>query len=114
MSDLERLTLLNKLRKTCSQYRVIPKSMHILKGSEEVESRGYASVSRSTHEGCPVAIKVARTYTTSDPDLILSVSLPPASLHLVVKHTTEILPRGSRLEAFPASEYLAAAWSDNE
>jgi len=44
-------------------------------GSVEVESGGFADVSRSMYEGCQVAIKVVRVYVTSDLDAILSVSL---------------------------------------
>jgi len=78
MSDRERLKLLNELCKTCSRHRVIPKSMHIPDCSEdsvEVECGGFADVSQGTHEGRRVAIKVVRTYITSDLDLIRSVSV---------------------------------------
>jgi len=78
MSDRERLKLLNELCKTCSRHRVIPKSMNIPDCSEdsvEVESGGFADVSQGTHEGRRVAIKVVRTYVTSDLDLIRSVSV---------------------------------------
>jgi serine/threonine protein kinase len=78
MPDRERLTLLNKLCKTCSRHRVIPKSMHIPDCSEdsvEIEGGGFANVSRGTYQGRPVAIKVVRVYITSDMDDILSVSL---------------------------------------
>jgi len=60
---------------------MMPKSMHIpdcSEGSMEVASGGYANVSQGTYEGRRVAIKVVRVYITSDLDLILSVSLPPA------------------------------------
>jgi hypothetical protein len=85
MSDRERLKLLNKLCKTCSRYRVIPKSMHIpdcSKDSVEVECGGFADVSQSTYKGRRVAVKVVRVYVTSDLDVILSVSLLLALLHL--------------------------------
>jgi hypothetical protein len=78
MSGRERIKLLNKLCKTCSRHRVIPKSMHIpdcSEGSVEVERGGFADVSRSTYQGRQVAIKVVRVYITSDLDVILSVSL---------------------------------------
>jgi hypothetical protein len=78
MSDRERLKLLNKLCKMCSQHRVIPKSMHIpdcSKGSVEVERGGFADVSQGIYQGRQVAIKVVRVYITSDLDAILSVSL---------------------------------------
>jgi len=47
--------------------------------SVEVESGGFADVSRGTYGGRQVAIKVLRAYITSDLDLIrsVSVSLPP-------------------------------------
>jgi len=83
--DRERLKLLNKLCKTCSRHRVIPKSMQIpdcSEGSVEVESGGFANVSRSTYEGRWVAVKVVRVYVTSDLDVILSVSLLSAKSHL--------------------------------
>jgi len=79
MSDRERLKLFNRLCKTCSRHRVIPKSMHIpdcSKDSVEVECGGYANVSRGTYGGRRVAIKVVRVYTVSDLDVILSVSVP--------------------------------------
>jgi len=78
MSDRERLKLLNKLCKTCSRHRVIPKSMHIPDCSEdsvEVECGGFADVSQGTYNGRRVAIKVVRAYVTSDLDLIRSVSV---------------------------------------
>jgi hypothetical protein len=78
MSDRERLKLFNKLCKTCSRHRVIPKSMHISdcsNGSVEVERGGFADVSQSTYQGRRVAVKVVRVYITSDLDVILSVSL---------------------------------------
>jgi len=84
MSDRERLKLLNELCKTCSRYRVIPKSMHIPDCSEdstEVESGGFADVSQGTHEGRRVAIKVVRAYITSDLDLIRSVSVLSTPLY---------------------------------
>jgi len=59
MSDRERLKLLNKLCKICSQHRVIPNSMYIPDCSEdstEVESGGFADVSRGTYEERQVAI----------------------------------------------------------
>ena len=78
MSDRERQKLFNKLCKTCSRYRVIPKQMRIpdcSEGSVEVECGGFANVSRSTYKGRRVAVKVVRAYVTSDLDAILSVSL---------------------------------------
>ena len=59
--------------------------MHIpdcLEGSVEAESGGFADVSRSTYRGYQVAVKVVRVYTTSDLDVILSVSFPPAPSHV--------------------------------
>jgi len=59
--------------------------MHIpdcSEGGEEVESGGFANVSRSTYKGGQVAVKVVRVYITSDLDLILSVSLLSAPPHL--------------------------------
>lgn len=70
--------MFNELCKTCSRYRVIPKSMRIpdcSEGSIEVECGGFANVSESTYEGRRVAIKVVRVYVTSDLNVILSVSL---------------------------------------
>jgi hypothetical protein len=78
MSGHERLKLFNKLCKTCSRHRVIPKSMHIPDCSEAsppVEHGGFADVSRGTYQGRQVAIKVVRVYTTTDLDVILRVSL---------------------------------------
>jgi len=78
MSDRERVKLFNKFCKTCSRYRVIPKSMHIpdcSEGSAEVTSGGHADISQGIYEGRRVAIKVVRVYTTSDLDVVLSVSL---------------------------------------
>jgi len=80
MSDRERLRLFNKLCKTCSRHQVIPKSMYIpdcSKNSNEVESGGYANISQGTYKGCRVAIKILRVYTTSDLDVIRSVSVLP-------------------------------------
>ena len=57
--------------------------MHIpdrSKDSVEFESGGYANVSRGTYEGRQVAVKAVRVYMTSDLDIILSVSVPLASL----------------------------------
>ena len=59
--------------------------MHIpdcLKDAVEVERGGFADVSRGTYQGRRVAIKVVRVYITSDLDIILSVSLRPASSHM--------------------------------
>ena len=78
MLDLERLKLLNKLCKTCGRHCVIPTSMHIPDRSEdsvEIESGGFADVSRGMYKGHQVAIKVVRMYVTSDLDLIRSVSI---------------------------------------
>ena len=85
MPDPERLKLFNKLCKTCSQHHVVPKSMDIpdcSEGSVEVESGGFANVSRSTYEGRRVAVKIVRVYVTSDLDLILSVSSLPVRPHV--------------------------------
>lgn len=63
---------------------MIPKSMHIpdcSKDSVEVESGGFADVSRGTYDGRQIAIKVVRAYVTDDLDVIGSVSVPPALLH---------------------------------
>ena len=84
MLDGEWLKLLNNLCKACSRHRVIPTSMHIpdcSEGSVEVESGGFADVSRGTYEGLQVAIKVVRVYVTSDLDTIRSVSVLPTPLH---------------------------------
>ena len=83
--DQERLKLFNELCKTCGRHRIVPKSMHIpdcSEGTVEVECGGFADVSQSTYEGRRVAIKVVRMYTTSDLDVILSVSLPPALIRI--------------------------------
>jgi len=85
LSGQERLKLLNEFCKTCSRYRVIPKSMYIpdcSQGSVEVAKGGFANVSRGTYKGHQVAIKVVRVYTTSDLDAIFSVSLLHAPLRL--------------------------------
>ena len=84
MSDRERLKLFNELCKTCSRHQVIPKSMYIpdcSEGSVEVQDGGFADVSRGMYEGRQVAIKVVRTYVTSDLDLIRSVSVLPTILY---------------------------------
>jgi hypothetical protein len=78
LSAQERLKLLNKLCKTCSRHRVIPKSMHIpdcSKGSVEVERGGFADVSQGVYQGRRVAIKVVRVCLMDDLDGVLSVSL---------------------------------------
>ena len=49
--------------------------------SVEVESGGFADVSQGTYKGRQIAIKVVRTYITSDLDLIRSVSGLPTPLH---------------------------------
>jgi len=80
MSDRERLKLLNKLCTTCSRHLVIPTSMDIpdcSEGSVEVESGGFADVSRGIYEGRQVAIEVVRVYVTSDLDIIRSVNILP-------------------------------------
>ena len=59
---------------------MIPTSMCIpdcSQDSAEVESGGFADVSRGTYEEGLVAIKVVRLYITSDLDLIRSVSVSP-------------------------------------
>jgi len=117
MSSQERLKLFNKFCKTCSRHRVIPKSMHIpdcSEGSVEVTSGGYADVSQGVYEGRQVAIKVVRVYTTSDLDVILSVSLLSALSTHVDEYVTEILSRRSRLEASPASKRITTDWSDGQ
>jgi len=84
MSDRERLKLLNELCKMCSRHLLIPISMHIPDCSEdsvEVESGGFADVSRGTYEGRRVAIKVVRAYVTSDLGVIRSVSVLPTPLY---------------------------------
>ena len=56
--------------------------MHIpdcSEGSVEIESGGFANVSRSTYNGRAVAVKVLRVYVTSDLEVILSVSLLSAT-----------------------------------
>jgi len=61
----------------------MPTSMHIPDCSEnsvEVESGGFADVSRGTYQGRRVAIKVVRVYVTSDLDTIRSVSVSPTPL----------------------------------
>ena len=78
LSAQERLKLLNKLCKTCSRHRVIPKSMHIpdcSKGSVEAERGGFADVSQGVYQGRRVAIKVVRVCLMDDLDGVLSVSL---------------------------------------
>ena len=85
MPDQERTKLFNKLCKTCSRHRTVPKSMHVpdcSKGSVEVEDGGNSTVSRGIFQGRQVAIKVVPVYTTSDLDVVLSVSLLPVLLHL--------------------------------
>ena len=85
MLDPGRVKLFNKLCKTCSRYRVIPKSMYIpdcFEGSVEVECGGFANVSQSIYEGRRVAVKAVRVYVTSDLNVILSVSLLPAPSHV--------------------------------
>jgi len=84
MSDRERLKLFNKLCKICTRHSVIPTSMHIpdrLEDTVEVESGGFADVSRGTYKGRQVAIKVVRAYVTSDLNLIRSVSALPTPLY---------------------------------
>jgi hypothetical protein len=85
ISDRERLKLLNELCKTCSRHRVIPKSMHIpdcSKGAMEAGRGGFANVLRGTYKGRRVAIKVVRVCLKDDLNVILSVSLQPASRYL--------------------------------
>ena len=85
-------------------------------GAMEVERGGFADVSRGTYQGRRVAIKVVRVYITSDLDAILSVS-PLFYLHhhtCMAEWITELLPRGSCLEAPPASKYPTIAWSDGK
>ena len=93
--------------------------MHIpdcSKGAVEVERGGFANVSQGTYRGRRVAIKVVRVYITSDLDVILSVSLL-FDLHRRTRMNqwiAELLPRGSCLEAPPASEHLATPRSDGK
>jgi hypothetical protein len=56
--------------------------MHIpncSKGAVEVERGGFANVLQGTFKGRRVAIKVVRVCLMDDLDVILSVSLQPAS-----------------------------------
>jgi len=102
MPDRERLKLFNKLCKTCSRHRVIPKSMHVpdcSEGSVEIECGGFANVSQSTYEGCRVAVKVVCMYVTSDAGLILSVSLLPAPPRL----SEQMDCRGSVVRVLPGN-----------
>ena len=119
MSDRERLKLFDKLCKTCSRHRVIPKSIHIpdcSKDSVEVERGGFADVSQGIYQGRRVAIKVVRVYITSDLDVILGVSLLfYLHRHICVDNwISELLPRGCRLEAPPAYKYPTITWSNGE
>jgi len=117
MPDHERLKLFNKLCKKCSRNRVVPKSMNIpdcSEGSVEVECGGFANILQSTYNQRRVAVKVMRMYITSDLDVILSVSLQPVPSHVSDKWIIAILPRGCCLETPPASQHLAAPWSDSE
>ena len=116
MPDREQLKLFNKLCKMCSRHRLIPKSMHIpdcSEGSVEVECGGFANVSRSTYGGRRVAVKVVRVYTTSDLDVILSVSFLLVPPHRLNEWITEILSRGRCLETPPTSQYLATPRSND-
>lgn len=117
MQDHEWLKLFNKLCKTCSRRRVIPKSMNIpdcSKDSMEVECGGFANVSQSTYQGRRVAVKVIRVYVTSDLDTILSVSPLPAPPHLSESgRIAEILSRGCRLETSTTSQYTATPRSNS-
>jgi len=68
--------------------------MHIpdcSEGSVEVECGGFANVSQSVYQGRQVAIKAVRVYTTSDLDVILSVSLLPRCHIRLNEQTAEIL-----------------------
>jgi hypothetical protein len=118
MSDRERLKLFNKLCKTCSRHRVLPKSMHIpdcSNASVPVERGGFADVSQGMYQGRKVAIKVVRVSLTSDLDVKLSVSLQPAHRRTCMDEwVVELLPRGSRLETPPASQCPTVAWSDGK
>ena len=118
MPDRERLKLFNKLCKTCSRHRVLPKSMHIpdcSEASEPVERGGFADVSQGTYQGRRVAIKVVRVAINSDLDVIRSVSFQPAhSRTCMDEQVVELLPRGSRLETPPASKCPTVAWSDGK
>ena len=109
------MKLLNKLCKTCSRHRVLPKSMQIpdcSKGAVEVVHGGFANVSQGTYKGRRVAIKVVRVCLKDDLDVILSVSPHPALSHLHDGRIVELLPRGGRLEAPPASKCSTIARSD--
>jgi hypothetical protein len=119
MPDRERLKLFNKLCKTCSRHRVLPKSMHIpdcWETSVQVARGGFADVSQGTHQGRQVAIKVVRMCLMDDPDVTFRVSLLFYSHRrtCIVEWIVEVLPRGSRLEAPPASKCPTIAWSDGK
>lgn len=81
MSDQERMELINKLCKTCSRQRLLPKSMHIpdcLNKSSKIRSYGgNADVWESTYKGRRVAVKVLRVSTTDGLDVIRSVGVSP-------------------------------------
>ena len=51
-------------------------------GSVEVEYGGFADVSQGVYDGRRVAIKVVRTYVTSELDIIRSVSVSSIKLYL--------------------------------
>jgi hypothetical protein len=120
---------------------MIPKSMHILdcsEGAMEVARGGFSSISQGTYQGRRVAIKVVHVSITSDLNVILSVSpILPAPSHshaLASKESvdppftkklggqfadvdgriTEILSRGSRLEAPPSPKYTTTAWGNGK
>ncbi|KAF9649127.1 kinase-like protein [Thelephora ganbajun] len=75
MSGRERVKLINELCKTCSRYRVIPKSMHIPDFSEDatqVYAGDFGTVSKSTYEGHQVAVKVTHGVSLRNQDTIRS------------------------------------------
>ena len=100
--DEDRHKLLNILCKMCSRKRMIPKSMHVderLNG-ELIEKyyEGQAIISRTEHNGRPVAVKTVRIYLTGDFDKCLSVSRPHTPKvpidHSVCRNSVEKLLRG--------------------
>jgi hypothetical protein len=91
--------------------------MHIpdcSKGAMEAGRGGFADVLQGAYQGRRVAIKIVRVCLMDDLDVILSVSLRPASSHRVDERVAGILPRGSYVETPPTFECPTAAWSDNK
>lgn len=80
MSNRERVKLINKLCKTCSRSRVIPKSMHIpdysKSAAQQLYKGGFSDIFQSMYEGHQVAVKIVRTYSGSL-DTTISVSVLP-------------------------------------